>query len=452
VTPLAVLALATLVLVALIVRLRLHAFLALLVSTLLVGLLSPRVPLADILPEAAGAFGGMVGRIGIALAMAAIIGQCLTASGAADRIVRWFVSWLGEDRASLSLVASGYVLSVPVFFDTVFYLLVPIARAMSVRMGGRRYVLLVLAISAGASASHVFVPPTPGPLAMAATLGVDVGAVMLVGLLVALPASLCGWLYAAWIDRRLRITIRPAPGESLDRLREEASRPESELPGLVASALPIALPVGLITAATVARATGLRGRTGAILELLGDANLALLLAAAAALWVLARHRRLSLTRLSGTLDSAIAGAGVIILITAAGGAFGAMLVKAGVGDSLRGLSAGTRLSPLALGFLLAALFKTAQGSGTVTMITVSAILKPLVDASPPPYHLAYLVMAVGAGSLVGQWMNDSGFWIFRTMTGLTEVETLKTKSVMMAVLGLSAMAITLLASRLLPLG
>jgi len=141
---------------------------------------------------------------------------------------------------------------------------------------------------------------------------------------------------------------------------------------------------------------------------------------------------------------------VIILITATGGAFGAMLVKAGVGETLRALAEGAHLSPLVLGFLLASLFKTAQGSGTVTMITVSAILAPLVEASPPPYHLAYLVTAVGAGSLVGQWMNDSGFWIFRTMSGLTEVETLKTKSVMMAVLGFTAMAVTLLASRLLP--
>lgn len=437
--------------VALIVRLKVNAFLALLVSTVLVGLLSPRVPLAEVMTETTRQFGGMVGRIGIALAMAAVIGQCLTASGAADRIVRRFVAWLGEERASVSLVASGYVLSVPVFFDTVFYLLVPLARAMSMRLGGRQYVLLVLAISAGASATHVFVPPTPGPLVMAATLGVDVGAVMLVGLLVALPASLCGWLYAVWVDRRLGITIRPTPGEPLERLEKVAVRPEADLPSLPASLLPIALPVGLISAGTVARSLGVADRAGGTLALLGNANLALMLGAAAALWVLARQRQLSLVQLSGTLETAVTSAGMIILITGAGGAFGGMLVRAGVGESLRELSAGAHLSPLVLGFLLASLFKVAQGSGTVTMITVSAILKPLVELQPPPYHVAYVVMAVGAGSLVGQWMNDSGFWIFRTMTGLTEVETLKTKSVMMAVLGFSAMAITLLASRLLPL-
>jgi len=449
--PLAILAVATIVVVLLIVRLRLNAFLALLVATVLVGLLSPKVPLGEVMPETARQFGAMVGRIGIALAMAAIVGHCLTASGAADRIVRRFVAWLGEGRASLSLMASGYVLSVPVFFDTVFYLLVPLARAMSMRLGGRQYVLLVLAISAGGSATHVFVPPTPGPLAMAATLDVDVGLVILVGLLVALPASLCGWLYAVWIDRRLAIPIRSAPGESLERLGETAARPESELPGLGASLLPILLPVGLIAAGTVARSLGGEDGPAPVLVFLANPNLALLLGAAAALWVLARQRRLTLTELSGSLDTAISSAGVIILITAAGGAFGGMLVRAGVGEALRRLSEGAGLAPLVLGFLLAALFKTAQGSGTVAMITVSAILKPLVDVGPLPHHVVYLVMAVGAGSLVGQWMNDSGFWVFRTMTGLTEVETLETKSVMMAVLGFSAMAITLLASWLLPL-
>jgi GntP family gluconate:H+ symporter len=220
---------------------------------------------------------------------------------------------------------------------------------------------------------------------------------------------------------------------------------------VLASLLPILLPVLLVTSRTVARATGARGPIASAVELLGDPALALTLAAAAALGVLARQRGLAVRELAGVVESGLASAGVIILITAAGGAFGGMLVLAGVGKSLEAIAAGAGLSPLALGFGLASLFKLAQGSGTVTMITVSSMLAPLVTASPPPYNPVYLVMAVGSGSLVGQWMNDSGFWVFRTMTGLSEVETLKTKSVMMAVMGIAAMAVTLLASRLVPL-
>ena len=219
--PILILAIAIATVFLLIIRLRINAFVALISAAVLIGLLSPEVPLTDVMKEVGERFGGVVGRIGIAIAMAAIIGQCLMESGAADRITRRFVAWLGDRLSSLSLVASGYVLSVPVFFDTVFYLLVPLARAMSVRMGGKNYVLYILAISAGGSVTHVFVPPTPGPLVMASTLGVDVGIVILVGLCVALPASLCGWLYAIWIDRKLDIPVREAPGLSLDEFRQE---------------------------------------------------------------------------------------------------------------------------------------------------------------------------------------------------------------------------------------
>lgn len=449
--PLATLALCTLLAVVLIVRLRVNAFFALIAAAVAIGVLSPGVALGDVMKETAKSFGSVAGSIGIAIAMAAVVGQCLTESGAADKIVRRVVAWFGERRASLSLVASGYLLAVPVFFDTVFYLLVPLARAMSVRMGGRQYVLLVLAISAGGSATHVFVPPTPGPLVMSATLGVDVGVTMLVGLLVALPASLCGWLYALWIDRRLGLAIRPAAGDSLEALARAAGRPEAELPGLGVSLLPILLPVALIGSATIARALDETSAVARVGAFLGDPNFSLMLAAVAALAVMACQLRLSPRQLSPTVETALRSAGVIILITAAGGAFGGMLVRAGVADALHGISQSAGLSPLVLGFLLASLFKLAQGSGTVTMVTVSSILAPLVEAAPPPYHAVYLVMAVGAGSLVGQWMNDSGFWIYRTMTGLSELETLKTKAAMMAVMGSAAMLVTLVLSRLLPL-
>ena len=149
------------------------------------------------------------------------------------------------------MVISGYVLSIPVFHDTVFYLLVPLARSMSMRTGGRNYLLYTLAIGAGGVTTHIFVPPTPGPLAMAETLSIDLGLVIIVGLVVAVPSAMACWAYAWWIDRKLQIPIREAPGLTLTELAEVAKRPESELPGFVKSLLPIAIPVFLITANTV---------------------------------------------------------------------------------------------------------------------------------------------------------------------------------------------------------
>jgi GntP family gluconate:H+ symporter len=447
--PFAILAVAVALVSYLLVRLKVNAFVALIGAAVVVGMLSPKIPLSEVMRETAARFGSVVGSIGIAIAMAAIVGECLTESGAADRIVRFFLRGFGEKRASLALLASGYVLGVPVFFDTVFYLLVPLARALSARLGGRDYVLLVLAISAGGSATHVFVPPTPGPLAVAAALDVDMGLVMLVGLAVALPASLLAWVYSVWIDRRLQVPLRDAPGGSMEKLSEIAARSESELPSLFPSLLPIAVPVLLISAATVSKSLGATGPFASALGFLGDPTFSLCLAAGAALAVLGSRR--GFASAPAAIEAAVRSAGVIILITAAGGAFGGMLVKAGVGDALREWSGRVGLSPLLLGFLLASLFKLAQGSGTVAMITAASILGPLVAQAPPPYHAVYLVTAVGAGSLFGQWMNDSGFWVFRTMTGLTEVETLKAKSGMMAVLAVAGFGMTVLLAWLFPL-
>lgn len=442
---------ATIALFLLVVRWKVHAFLALVVVAIAVGVVSPAVPFSAAVAEAAGALGDVAGRIAIAIVSAAIIGQCLTESGGADKIVRRLNANLGGRVQSFPLVVSGYVLAIPVFFDTVFYLLIPLARAMSLRRGDRNFVLNALAISAGGSATHVFVPPTPGPLIMSATLGADLGVVMLVGLLVATPASLAGWAYAVWIDRRLGLPIRQNPGVDLTAIRAQARRPESELPSLWLALLPIVLPVVLIAGRTISQTFLEESTATRILVLLGDPNLSLLLAAGAALILLGWQKRAGLSQMTKSVESAVLAAGVIILITAAGGAFGRMLVIAGIDQTLKDWGDAFGLPILVLAFLLASLFKIAQGSGTVAMITVSAIVAPLLLATPPPFHAAYVVAAIGAGTLVGTWMNDSGFWVFRTMTGFDELETLQTKSAMMAIMGAVGFLVVLVASSMMPL-
>ena len=373
----------------LIIRWKINAFAALILSAILIGLLSPHVAVEDIMGAVTEAFGGLVGRIGVAIAMAAVIGQCLMESGAAEKITRRF----------------------------------------------RNYLLYTLAIGAGGVTTHIFVPPTPGPLAMAETLDIDIGLVIIVGLMVAVPSALACWAYAWWIDRKLNIPIREAPGLSLEELEEVAHRPESELPGFGVSLLPIALPVILITANTVTNTFFAGSALSDVTAFLGNPNLALILAAATALAVLASHKGLGLRELAKPTEEAIKSAGLIILITAGGGAFGRMLVKAEVGTVLGEYAQQAGLSLMLLGFGVAMLFRIAQGSATTAMITTSEILAPLILASPPGHHAVYILTAIGSGSIVGGWMNDSGFWVFKTMTGLTEVEALKTKTVSLFALG-----------------
>lgn len=449
--PLLILLIAVIAVFLLIIRFKINAFVSLVLSAILIGILSPNVPLGEVISEVTTRLGSVAGRIAVAISMAALIGYALMESGAADKITRAFIRWFGDKYSSFSMVASGYVLSIPVFHDTVFYLLIPLARAMTIRNGGKRYVLNALAISAGGSATHVFVPPTPGPLAMAALLNIDIGLVIIVGLAISTPAALAAWAYAAWIDRRLNIDIREAPGASLEELEKIAARPESELPSFGLSMLPIVLPVVLITGNTVANTFFKESSLAHFLAFWGNANVALILSAACALWVMARQKGYGLAQLAIPAEKAIKDGGLIILITAGGGAFGGMLVAAGVGDVLSEFANSQGISLMVLGYGTAMMLRVAQGSATVAMITVSAILGPIILQSPPDYNPVYLLMATGGGSITGGWMNDSGFWVFRTMTGLTEIEALKTKSAALSIMGTTGFLCAWLASFVFPM-
>ena len=449
-SPLTILAIAIAVVFVLILRLRINAFIALITAATTVGLLSPNVGLEKVMPSVAQEFGGVCASIAIVIGLAALIGQCLMESGAADKIVRVFVRALGESRASLSLLTSGYVLSVPVFFDTVFYLLVPLARAMRVRMG-KNYLLFLMAISAGGAVTHSMVPPTPGPLAMAATLEIDLGVMILVGAIIAVPMSLGGWLFGVLRDRQMDVPLRETQGLTLEELEELARKQEEHLPSFFMAMLPIVLPVVLIASNTLTGALGIEGPLRALTAFLGNPNLALLASAGIGLALLARHKGYSLAQLAGPVESALASGGLIILITAAGGSFGKMLVRADVGTVIGQASQEFGVPILLLAFLLGTLLKVAQGSGTVAMITVSSIMAPLVLDTPPGFHVVYVACAIGSGSMVGSWMNDSGFWVYKQMSGLTETEALQTWTPLLAVMGVIGYVVTQIAAVIAPL-
>ena len=448
--PLAILAIAVAVVFVLILKLRINAFIALIAAATTVGILTPNVSLGEVMPSVAREFGGVCGSIAIVIALAALIGQCLMESGAADKIVRVFVRALGEKHASLSLLSSGFVLSVPVFFDTVFYLLVPLARAMRVRTG-KHYLLFLMAISAGGAVTHSMVPPTPGPLAMAATLGIDLGVMILVGAVIAVPMSVAGWLFAILRDRQLDVPLRETPGLTLEELEDLARRQEAGLPSFFMSMLPIVLPVVLIASNTLAGALEAGAGVLSITGFLGNPNFALLASAATSLVLLARQKGYTLAQLAKPVEVALASGGLIILITAGGGSFGKMLVQADVGKTIGEMSQEFGVPILMLSFLLGTLLKIAQGSGTVAMITVSAIMAPLVMDAPLGFHPVYVACAIGSGSIVGSWMNDSGFWVYKQMSGLTEKEALQTWTPLLAVMGVVGYVVTQIAAILVPL-
>jgi GntP family gluconate:H+ symporter len=453
--PLLILGIGVTIVIGMIVVLRINAFIALISAALVVSMLAPG-PLAEKVSRVAAEFGKTAGSIGIVIALAVVIGKCMMDSGAADRVVRAFLSLLGEKRSATALMASGYVLAVPVFFDTVFYLLVPLARSMT-RRTGKHYLKYTLAIAAGGVITHSLVPPTPGPLFMAENLGFDVGVMIIAGALVALPAAFVGMLLAGWFDRRMNIPLRPiGTGEA-----EPEPFHDSELPALWISLLPILLPVALISAGTIVKYVAKDATAGSslrqfadIVAVIGNVNLAMLLAAAIAMWMLKSRRRLDLGHLSKVVEVSLMSGGVVILITAAGGAFGAMLQVADVGSAIRELVPGDSggIVLLILGAVIASVMKIAQGSGTVAMITASSMIAAMIPSMKSlGYHPAYLATAIGGGSMICSWMNDSGFWIFVKMTGLTEAEGLKSWTVLLAIMGAAAVVVSLVLALVLPL-
>lgn len=406
----------------------------------------------------AAAFGSTAGQIGILIALASIIGKCMLDSGAAERIVRTLLDWFGEKGAPLAFILGGFLLAIPVFFDTVFYLMIPLGKAMGLRTG-KNYLLFVLTIVAGGTMAHSLVPPTPGPLLVANELNVDLGTMILAGCGVGLASSLTGLCFAKWINARCELPLRDTPDLSLDTLRQISARDTAQLPPFWLSLMPILLPVFLIAGVTILNQENSAGVKlislcpewfGATLTLLGNSNMALVVGAVVSIYLLVRQSHPTRDQFAASVQSALGGAGTIILITSAGGAFGQMLKETGVASLIRELPLHSPLLILFLAFLVTAAIRTAQGSSTVAMITTVGLLGPIALEGQLGLHPVYLALAIGCGSKPIAWMNDSGFWVITRMSGMTEREGLKYITPLSILMGTSGIIVTLIAAAIYP--
>jgi GntP family gluconate:H+ symporter len=444
--------------------LRLHAFLALLLGAFVVATLTPADALRDFALEKGASveeadlaaeessgeriskgFGRTTGQVGIVIAMASIIGICLLESGAADRMVRSALRIVGPTRAPVAFTASGFLLAIPVFFDTVFYLMIPLAKATRLRTG-KAYLFYVLAIVAGGTMAHSLVPPTPGPLFVAGEFGVDIGLMILVGMAVGFLAASAGFLYGYWVSKRIELPLRESE-ESLDELETIAGKTDAQLPPLWLAATPILLPVVLIAGRTLIGS--LDSANLGILTALGGKNIALSLSAAIALLILLW--KTSKGQTVSAVKKALKTAGVIILIIGAGGAFGSVLQQTGIGSAIQSVATTYHVGILPLAFLLTALIRTAQGSATVAMVTAAGAMIGLADPAQLGFHPVYLAIAIGCGSKPIWWMNDSGFWVVSQMSGMTEKEGLMTLTPLAAIMGVTGLVGTMLAAHFFPL-
>lgn len=478
--PLFILGVCIGIIVVLITVVRVHPFLALVIAAFSAGILAEGFPPQAMPPSFAGhgklwqaielttyEFGNVAGKIAVVIALASVIGVCLMESGAADRVVRWFLKIFGEKRAGTAIAASSYFLSIPIFFDTFFMLLLPIARALSFRTG-RDYLLYVLAICCGASVTHSLCAPHPGPLAMAEALKLDLGITIFGGILLGIIPTMSSWFVAKWLNRRITIPLRETSGASVEDLKAIIIKSDEELPSFFISITPVILPIFLISFASFADAIlqkpetfywivnvcgGLESfrKIGNWIEFIGNRNVALLIGAIISIWIFARSRGLNIAQISKKLAPSLETAGTVILITSAGGAFGLMLKNAGVGEAVKELVSGKEVNLIFLSWLVAAVIRIAQGSATVAMLTTAAMVYPIISGgSPLPYHPIYIFAAIGFGAMIFSWMNDSGFWVIGRLSGFTEKETLKTWSVVVTVNSVAGLIECMILSRILP--
>lgn len=474
--PLFILLVGMIIVVGGIIWLRLHAFIALLLAAFVVALMTPveaieqfalalgqspgeaaQMANQSIGSRIARAFGNTTAQIGILIAMAAVIGKCLLESGGAERIVRSILNVTGVEKAPIAYAGSSFFLAIPVFFDTVFYLMIPLAKAMAARIK-KNYLLFVLTIAAGASMAHSLVPPTPGPLFLVSEMQIPIHMMMIGGLFVGMFTVTAGYLYAVWANGRWPIELRDSLDAPLDEMESLTEKDTSQLPSLWLSMMPIILPLVFISTNGILEAfigaepvNGIAGFFLSILAFVGEKNTALVIGGLVALYLVVQQKVGDKEHLASSMQEALMSGGVIILITAAGGAFGAMLQQTGVSVRISELTAGYQMALIPLAFFITAVVRTAQGSATVSMITAAGIMAGMAANTSLEFHVLYLGLAVACGSKLVPWMNDSGFWIICKMSNLTEEETLKTFSVMQTIMGLTGFVVIYIAASLFPL-
>jgi len=422
----------------LVIRLKLNAFIALLISAMTIGL-TAGMPVEAVLESIQKGMGSTLGFVATVVGLGAIFGQLLEHSGGASALAKYLLNVFGDERASWAMVVTGFLVAIPVFFDVGFIILVPLVYALAEKTG-KSLLAYAIPLLTGLAVTHSFIPPTPGPIAVAEIVGADLGWVIFFGFIIGIPtAIIAGPIFGRYISHKIDVGVP----EYMDWEEDQIQANESGLPpfGLIAAI--IAIPLVLILMNTL---TGLLVDQGILtaawytdaIHFVGHPFSALTIAVLAALYWLGTRRGTTREQLSELSMKAMQPAGVIILITGAGGMLKQILVDSGVGNLLAESMADLGFPVIVLAYLIACVVRITQGSATVAMITAAGIAAPVIDefALSQP-ETALVVLAIASGATILSHVNDSGFWLVNRYLGLTEKETLQSWTVMETIISIS---------------
>ena len=438
---------AIILMVVAIARFKIHPFLAILGAALLLAVLLG-VPFADI-PDVIGkGFGGVFSGIALVIIFGTLIGCVLEHTGGAVALARAVERVVGKRHPRLAMMLIGWIVSIPVFCDSGFVLVSPVGKSLAQR-AGTSPVPLMLALAAGLFASHVFIPPTPGPVAAAGLVGLENNLLLVIGLGVVI--SLLSLIPAYFFAGRF--------GKGVEASSENSENTESsESPKKQNSALaflPIVLPIVLMALGSVASLADLPEGVAAVFTFLGKPVIAMILAVLSCLPLLIRQKMTK--EFYDITQTSLKTAGPIIFITAAGGVLGAVVVASGFVDIIKESGESLKMLGVMFPFLIAAILKSAQGSSTVAITTTASMMGMFSDSGSmmnalgftSPLAAALVVMAIGAGAMTVSHANDSYFWVVTGFGGIKARDGYRTMTLMTLIMGLTAIAIIALAAALL---
>lgn len=434
--------LAILLLLVLVMRLKVHAFISLLLASTFVGL-AAGMPFMDLIASLQKGMGDILGFIAIVVGMGAILGKLLEVSGGAQTLAHHFLGVFGEKRSSWALMLTGFVVSIPVFLDVGFIILVPIIYALANR-SGLSLLHFAIPVLAGMAVGHSFIPPTPGPVAVAQILDVPMGWMIGLGIVVGFPtAVVAGPIFGKFIARKINVGVPDFVEFKEDR--NIGSKRDFWMILFI-----ITLPIFLILLATTSQMLVSGGSLSAdnqwvnLFSFLGHPFMALTIATIVASYFLGFQKGYNAKQLLEFSDKALAPAGLIILITGAGGMFKEILVQSGAGEAMAGIFVTYNVAPIAMGYFLAVIIRVVQGSATVAMVTAAGMMAPVImqmDYSDPMKTL--IGLAIAAGATILSHVNDSGFWLVKKYLGLTEKETLQSWTMLETIVSVVGFVIVL---------
>ena len=418
-------------LLTLILRFKIQAFIALLIASIVLGILAGMEPL-NIITTIKDGMGNTLGFVAVVVGLGAMFGSILEHSGGAEALAKYLLDKFGEKNTSSALMLTGFFVAIPVFFDVGFIILIPLIYSLQ-RKTKKSLLLYGLPLLAGLAVTHAFIPPTPGPVAVADILNADLGWVILFGFIVGIPtAIISGPIFAKYIAKRIHVDA-----------------PKLEMDGIAITNFPsvgmilsiIGLPIVLIVGNTFLNSPLLEDINipdvvKKWMGLIGHPFTALILANLIAWYLLGIKRGVKKDDLLKITTKSMGPAGIIILLTGAGGVFKEMLVNTGSGEMIAGYLSDGGMGILLFAFIVAALIRVMQGSATVAMITAAGLTAPLLLGEVGELQKALIVIAIASGASIMSHVNDSGFWLVSKYLGLTEKQTFRSWTVMTTILAL----------------